>query len=157
SPTAGSNATFRVSLNAGTTPYSVTWSFGDGGTSSAVVATHAYHLPGNYSLHLSVRDAAGAVGQANFTVVVLGGAQTSPPTPTFLGITAAGWAVLVVVLAAAGVAIVLLRRRRPRRRPPEGPIAAAAVGEGPWELDETGEPRSDSRSARRNALRGGRR
>lgn len=157
SPTAGSNATFRVSLNAGTTPYSVTWSFGDGGTSSLVVATHAYHLPGNYSLHLAVRDAAGAVGQANFTVVVLGGAQTSPPTPTFLGITAAGWAVLVVVLGAAGVAIVLLRRRRPRRRPPEGPIAAAAVGAGPWELDETGEPRSDSRSARRNALRGGRR
>ena len=155
--TAGKNTSFRVSVNSGTPPYAVNWSFGDGAFSSSASALHAYSVGGNYSVRLTLRDSAGMREEANFTVEVLNVTSSSPGPANFLGLTPGEWVALVLVLVAVVVVALLLRRRRPRRRPSEGPIAAAAVGESPWERGDESDSHGDSRSARRSAQRWGRR
>ncbi len=150
------NASFHVSVNGGTPPYSVNWTFGDGAYSSAATTGHLYEHGGSYAVRLSVLDAVGAGYEANYTVFVTNATGPSAPAPTFLGLPLLDWAAIVAGAAVAGILGLLLVRRRRRRSPTESPIAAAAVGVTPWKGPE-GEPRSDSRSARRTALRGGRR
>ncbi|MCQ8878388.1 immune inhibitor A [Pseudoalteromonas shioyasakiensis] len=48
------NAT--VAVSGGHAPYSYTWDFGDGNTSSSIVASHSYQFSGNYSLSVTVID-----------------------------------------------------------------------------------------------------
>jgi PKD repeat protein len=43
-------------VTGGTPPYHYTWTFGDGGTASAAVASHVYHTRGTYQVLLHVTD-----------------------------------------------------------------------------------------------------
>ena len=50
--------------------YAITWSFGDGTSASGRIVTHAYSLPGTYTVKFTVSDGEGGVGQSTTTVVV---------------------------------------------------------------------------------------
>jgi len=50
--------------------YTMTWSFGDGFSASGRNASHAYSLPGVYTVKFQVADGEGGVGQATTTVTV---------------------------------------------------------------------------------------
>jgi PKD repeat protein len=50
--------------------YAITWSFGDGSSASGLNASHAYSLPGTYTVKFQVSDGEGGVGQATTTVLV---------------------------------------------------------------------------------------
>jgi PKD domain len=50
--------------------YTMTWSFGDGSSATGRSASHAYSLPGTYTVKFQVSDGEGGVGQATTTVLV---------------------------------------------------------------------------------------
>ncbi|HEV2140243.1 MAG TPA: PKD domain-containing protein, partial [Candidatus Dormibacteraeota bacterium] len=50
--------------------YTMTWSFGDGSFASGLNASHAYSLPGTYTVKFQVTDGEGGVGQATTSVTV---------------------------------------------------------------------------------------
>ena len=50
--------------------YTLTWSFGDGSFASGTNASHAYSLPGTYTVKFQVTDGEGGVGQATTSVTV---------------------------------------------------------------------------------------
>lgn len=54
------------------------WSFGDGTEGTGIKQTHSYQKPGNYTVTLTVRDAAGNKGMDNLLVTV---SSTHPPSP----------------------------------------------------------------------------
>ena len=62
-------------------PITYAWVFGDGFGSSQANPQHTYTTPGTFSVVLTVTDSAGAMGTANVSVVVNGGAATFPTTP----------------------------------------------------------------------------
>src|SRR6266516_3500626 len=72
SPQAGQQVTFTASASGGTTPFTFSWSFGDGlaGTGSPVM--HTYSLAGSYTTALTIKDSS----SPQQTVAV-----TSPPPP----------------------------------------------------------------------------
>ena len=146
--TAGQNASFNATASLGTPPYAVVWTFGDGAQSFALDAQHAYNASGTYNASLRVSDAVGAVRWTNFTVQVV--AAPSSPTAKLLGIPLSWfpWIIgAVIAVVAALVGLVFWRRRR--RRSPNVPIAAAAVGDMPWNQNAAEGHSSDSRSSRR--------
>jgi gliding motility-associated-like protein len=63
----------------------VSWTFGDGGTSSAVSGVHTYTAPGEYDVTLSIVSDEGCTAEATVTVTVAGildGAIAATPNPT---------------------------------------------------------------------------
>ena len=50
--------TFIATTIGGTSPYTITWSFGDGGTGSGTPATHTYSTVGSYTVTIIVTDSA---------------------------------------------------------------------------------------------------
>ena len=50
--------------------YTMTWSFGDGSNGTGSSPSHAYSLPGTYTVRFQVSDGEGGVGQATTTVQV---------------------------------------------------------------------------------------
>ena len=106
----------------GLPPYAFTWSFGDGHTATgSATVSHAFAAPGNFTVSVSVTDAAGQTAAAYVRVVV--SASTAPPGgglgPAGSTLEYAGIGVAVLVVAAA--VVVLLRRRGGRRPPPAAP------------------------------------
>jgi len=83
------------------------WDFGDGSKGTGKTATHAYTGAGEYTVTLTVKDAAGNQATDTMKITVAGG------TPTWV-ITAAGVAAIVVIAAIAG--IYYLRRRKPQAK-----------------------------------------
>ncbi len=55
-PQAGQQVTFTASASGGTSPYSFTWSFGDGSTGTGSSVTHIYSSAGAYTVTLTVKD-----------------------------------------------------------------------------------------------------
>lgn len=149
----GTNASFGVVVSGGTAPYRVNWTFGDGAGSDRSDASHSYGTGGTYSVRVTVWDAVGAEAMQNFTVQV----TNATATGDWLGIPVAVWAVILVVGLGAVAGALYYRRRRRRRPPTDSPIAAIAAGEGAWGGTPESDRRPDSRSARRNAQRWGRR
>src|SRR5207247_970298 len=76
SPQAGQQVTFTASASGGTTPYTFSWSFGDGSTGTGSSVTHAYSSAGTFIVALTVKDSGSpqqtATSQKTLTV-------TSPP------------------------------------------------------------------------------
>lgn len=70
---AGHPLPFTASVTLGVTPYTYNWSFGDGGTSSAVAPSHTYAIAGAYGASLTISDAGGGRTVANFTVDIIAG------------------------------------------------------------------------------------
>src|SRR5256886_6050548 len=56
SPQVGQTVSFSGSASGGVSPYSYSWSFGDGSTGSGSSVTHAYASTGSFTVVLTVRD-----------------------------------------------------------------------------------------------------
>ncbi|TMI13991.1 PKD domain-containing protein [Candidatus Bathyarchaeota archaeon] len=88
SPTTGQTVTFTSTVSGGTTPYSYSWTFGDGGTSNVANPTHAYTTPGTFTVTLTVTDSSTPTQSATATHTVTVSAKLaadftfSPTTPT---------------------------------------------------------------------------
>lgn len=73
----GEDAPFFGAAKGGVEPYHYEWDFGDGTTLQLRNATHVYTQPGNYTVTLTVTDAAGTVQDVAHTV------QVFPPDANF--------------------------------------------------------------------------
>jgi len=62
---------------------SYAWSFGDGGTSSGVTASHTYNSAGAYTAQLTVTDDDGGIDSTSIVIVVM--TVVEPPTGTEIG------------------------------------------------------------------------
>ena len=69
---AGSTVTFAGSVSGGTAPYTDSWNFGDGSTSTGNTLTpsHLYANPGTYTATLTATDSAKHSGSSSTTVTV---------------------------------------------------------------------------------------
>jgi len=76
-PQVGQTVSFTGSASGGTQPYTYSWTFGDSGTGSGSSVTHTYQAAGNYTVVLTVTDAAGKTASSTQTVTV-----SNPPPPT---------------------------------------------------------------------------
>ncbi len=56
SPQVGQQVTFSGSASGGTSPYSFSWSFGDGSTATGSAVTHGYSSAGSFTVALTVKD-----------------------------------------------------------------------------------------------------
>jgi PKD repeat protein len=83
---------FTDTSSPGTAPIATwSWSFGDGGTSTAQHPSHAYLLPGAYTVSLSVTTADGADAATKVDYVTV----CTPPTADFIGSPTEGGAPLM--------------------------------------------------------------
>ncbi len=80
------------------------WDFGDGTTDTGITCDHTYAEPGNYTVTLTVKDAAGNLDTDTMIVTVI--EELSTPFPW--------WVVgpIVVVIIGIAVAVTILWRRR---------------------------------------------
>jgi PKD repeat protein len=81
---------FTGDAEGGTAPYSFSWSFGDGGSSSARNPTHTYSASGTYSSILTVTDAASSTATSTLTITVSTGATFNLAVSTTTGAPAPG-------------------------------------------------------------------
>ena len=58
---------FKPTITGGKAPYSYTWSFGDGTTSTSFSPTHDYQWAGSYPVKLQVRDSENNSCESNYT------------------------------------------------------------------------------------------
>src|SRR6266699_3170249 len=72
-PLSGQSVTFTGSATGGIAPYTYSWSFGDGGTSTSQSPSHTYANSGSYTASLSATDSLGTVATISHTITV------SPP------------------------------------------------------------------------------
>ncbi|MFI5417293.1 MAG: peptide-N4-asparagine amidase [Candidatus Lutacidiplasmatales archaeon] len=63
-------ASFSGAGQGGTPPYSLAWTFGDGGVANVTNATHRYTTTGNFAVRITATDAAGRTAHADLTVQV---------------------------------------------------------------------------------------
>ena len=70
SPEAGQQVTFTGTASGGTTPYSFSWSFGDGGLSMVNPASHIYSSPGSFTVTLTATDSNGVNASSSQIIVV---------------------------------------------------------------------------------------
>ncbi len=126
--------------NVGVTSY--LWDFGDGTTSSLAAVSHTYATPGNYTVTLTVTDAAGNKDTVPMQVTV----RTVSPTPgALLGMVQT----LQAALALMGVALVVVgilaflgwRQRRPPMVTVPGPSESSAETVAGGAPSEGGGPR----------------
>ena len=100
SGTAWLHENFTATASGGTSPYNVTWDFGDGAVGYGFDVSHVYRSAGTYIPQVTVRDAAGDTGTAvTSTISVTGGlgcplairigaSPTSGSTPLLVTLTA---------------------------------------------------------------------
>jgi PKD repeat protein len=67
---AGSQVFFTNFSRGGTAPYTYSWSFGDGNSSTAANPTHTYNAPGPFTVCLTFTDASGCVDSTCQTVTL---------------------------------------------------------------------------------------
>ena len=134
---AGGPVGFTSTPTGGTTPYTVTWLFGDGHTATGVTTTHAYASAGSYSPEVWINDSAGSsvlVHVNAITVTSPGGkssnGSSNPLSGSLLWILLA----LVVVIIIVAVAVMMMRRGKggggagPASAPPSGATGGAPPG-----------------------------
>ncbi|MCI4367101.1 MAG: PKD domain-containing protein [Thermoplasmata archaeon] len=136
---AGQSVGLSVVGTGGVAPYTVSWSFGDGGVATGATVEHSYGSPGTYATQAIILDAVGgrSVVGANLTVSVDGsslpgnqsGTLTIPSPSGSLQVplevrsdrpaSAGPWPMLELLVAVALGGLMLFLDRR--RDPPEGP------------------------------------
>ena len=67
---AGEELQFTANITGGVPPYSVVWSFGDGSSASGNPVSHAYDVPGTYTVVVTVTDSAGNTASAQTQVTI---------------------------------------------------------------------------------------
>src|SRR5712692_6510493 len=75
----GSTVSFNASVDPDGTIASYAWTFGDGGSSTGVTASHVYATAGTFTVTLTVTDNLGATGSASVKV----GVVDRPPVASF--------------------------------------------------------------------------
>lgn len=135
---------FTSTASGGTTPYNLTWNFGDGAVSFSPNSTHAFATPGNFTVSFTLRDSVGFTRVSTFVLTV--NALPTQPTPVHSsGLTPTQWLLLGVglVLAAAGGGVVswviYSRRRRASNSDDSGARPAGDEGVAP----DSGSPPND--------------
>ena len=100
---------FSATPSDGLSPFTYSWTFGDGGTGAGSSTSHAYSSPGSYDVQVIVTDARGRSASDSVTIDVAGG---------FIG--PGGLLLPLIVVIAGGAAAIWLRRRRapPPSQPP---------------------------------------
>jgi len=82
---------------------SYAWSFGDGGSSSGVTASHTYNNAGTYTARLTVTDDDGSTDSVTRTIQASGTpVANNPPTASFTASPTSGQAPLAVSFNASG-------------------------------------------------------
>lgn len=76
SPAVGQTVTFTGSATGGTSPYTYSWVFGDGGTATGASVSHAYSSAGTRTVTLTVSDSIGTSASVSKSVTV---SATPPP------------------------------------------------------------------------------
>jgi PKD repeat protein len=69
----GFPVSFAANVTSGVPPYSYSWTFGDGGYSTASSPSHDYTLPGTYTANLTVTDRGGGYVEVGTHVQVMSG------------------------------------------------------------------------------------
>ncbi len=67
------------------TPYTVHWSFGDGGTASGLTASHTYAGTGNFTATATATDSKGKTGNSNSLVISIPGPQAIVASVSWAG------------------------------------------------------------------------
>jgi PKD repeat protein len=86
---AGSSTVFHASFFGGVSPFTYSWSFGDGNSSGLAAPSHVYATPGNYTAKLALTDSAGHSSNGTATISVVPPATvhaTATPSPTDVGL-----------------------------------------------------------------------
>jgi chitodextrinase len=111
-------ADFVAEPMGGTPPYTLDWSFGDGGAGNGSPISHRYVSAGVYPVLVTVQDASGTV---NSTMISFAAPRSDCPTHASAS-SVPGWllsvGVPVVGVALVAIAAMVLFRRRRRRSPP---------------------------------------
>ncbi len=68
--TTNTSVTFTGAAAGGTAPYTYSWTFGDGATSTAASTSHAYTAAGTYTATFKVTDSKGATSSVTRTITV---------------------------------------------------------------------------------------
>src|SRR5256712_4219636 len=69
-PTSGTAVAFTAVATGGTAPYSYSWNFGDGATSTGQSPSHAYANSGSFTVSLSATDSLGTVASNSQSITV---------------------------------------------------------------------------------------
>ncbi|MCI4336134.1 MAG: PKD domain-containing protein [Thermoplasmata archaeon] len=132
SATIGENVTLTATPTGGSAPLTFAWTLGDGRTSATPgPLVVSYAASGNYTINVTVTDAAGVSASKAATLSV----QKPLPTPV-VTTKASGsslpwlWIAVAIVVVAALLTVALVLRGRRKRGPPPGAIGAPAPG--PW-------------------------
>jgi PKD repeat protein len=110
SPTAGQSVTFSATASGGSSPYTFSWTFGDGTTGTGSSVNHSYQSSGPFTVTLTITDSSGQTAQVKKTVTVLAGNARS----SFLDTLASPFVLagIAAAIVAAVAAVLLVRRRR---------------------------------------------
>jgi hypothetical protein len=114
--TVGQAGAFTAAASGGLQPYSYSWKFGDGASSTGATVNHTYQTSGDFNVTLTITDSSGqsrTVSKILSVAPVAGGGSSILSvlsSPLVLGVIAA------VIVAAVG-AFVYTRRRRTKHAP----------------------------------------
>jgi len=83
SPQVGQQVTFTASASGGTSPYTFSWTFGDGSSATGSIATHTYASSGTFTVNLTAQDSGSPQQTATSQQLVTVTSAPSPLTATF--------------------------------------------------------------------------
>ncbi|HTT16501.1 MAG TPA: PKD domain-containing protein, partial [Thermoplasmata archaeon] len=115
----GTQLNFTATLAGGTSPFTVTWAFGDGSTAVGSSVSHEFARAGSYTVTVSAVDAVGERVSTTFANVVIA-ARPSGAAPLLGGGFGPSF-VLGLLVGAVGAAVALFVAERARRAGPPGP------------------------------------
>jgi len=130
---AGSKVTFSAagsSDNVGIDSYE--WDFGDGNSGTGVTTSHTYGTEGNYTVSLTVTDAAGNSNAVTIVITVEEAAAAEFPY----------WIIILIILVIVAVVVVwyFLKKRKPKEKAPK-PVKLRITAE-PTEIFADGKTKS---------------
>ena len=83
SPQVGQQVTFTASASGGTSPYTFSWTFGDGSSATGAIVTHIYSSPGTFTVNLTAKDSGSPQQTATSQQLITVTSAASPLTATF--------------------------------------------------------------------------